>query len=332
MDFVSYTQFVGDIVEWARELPKDFDLIVAIPRSGLLPASILSYQLNLPLTTIDLYANHDQLLKTGLYTLPVGGRSCIEKVLVIDDIGLSGREIERAKAQLAGKTDVHISYGAVYNQSHPKKVRNLDYFYTTKQNRTIGEWNVMRNKYYLARCCMDIDGVLCRDPTREEDSNEEKYLDFITHVPLASKPSFRVKYLVTGRLERYREPTERWLADNGIVYDQLIMMPLPDKETKARLGNAPRYKADFYRASGAAIFIESNDSEARRIMRYAKRPVLCTDTMTLYQDWVTDTGRVIARRGRRLVSRVVRKSRRSIMRMLQGPGSRSRPGTARRWP
>ena len=53
MNYRSVSDLNLDIKQWITELPNDFDLIVGIPRSGLLVANILSLYLNLPLTDVD---------------------------------------------------------------------------------------------------------------------------------------------------------------------------------------------------------------------------------------------------------------------------------------
>lgn len=64
---------------------------------------------------------------------------------------------------------------------------------------------------------VDIDGVLCSEGGSYED---RKKISF-------DMPNDGVIVLYTARLECDREITERWLADNGVRYDALIMHKLP---------------------------------------------------------------------------------------------------------
>lgn len=45
------------ILQHLSILPRDFDLIVGVPRSGMFPANLLALYLNLPVTDIDSFRN-----------------------------------------------------------------------------------------------------------------------------------------------------------------------------------------------------------------------------------------------------------------------------------
>lgn len=51
---------------------------------------------------------------------------------------------------------------------------------------------------------MDIDGVLCADPTPEENDDGEKYRHFLLNTPPLFIPKVTIGTLVTSRLEKYR--------------------------------------------------------------------------------------------------------------------------------
>ena len=71
---------------------------------------------------------------------------------------------------------------------------------------------------------MDFDGVLCRDPTEEENDDGDKYRYFIANVEPIFKPSVEIGWIVTSRLEKYRDLTENWLKKKvKIVFLQLII-------------------------------------------------------------------------------------------------------------
>lgn len=53
MNYRSIVDLNSDIKKWISELPNDLDLIVGIPRSGLLVANLLALHLNLPLTDVE---------------------------------------------------------------------------------------------------------------------------------------------------------------------------------------------------------------------------------------------------------------------------------------
>ena len=53
MNYRSIAQLSDQLVAWSRELPPDLDLVVGLPRSGLLAANILALYRNLPVADLD---------------------------------------------------------------------------------------------------------------------------------------------------------------------------------------------------------------------------------------------------------------------------------------
>jgi uncharacterized HAD superfamily protein len=138
---------------------------------------------------------------------------------------------------------------------------------------------------FLAQCCVDIDGVLCLDPTEAENDDGPAYEKFLSEALPLFGPTRKIGWLVTSRLEKYRALTEAWLAKHGIQYDKLIMLDLPSKAERQRLGVHGSFKADFYRKSDAILFIESEHQQALKIAELSGKPVLCVEThLVTYPD------------------------------------------------
>jgi len=131
----------------------------------------------------------------------------------------------------------------------------------------------------LAQSCVDIDGVLCRDPSEAENDDGPEYARFLADVQPRFVPSVRIRYLVTCRLEKYRSLTEEWLSRHGIGYDRLVMMDLPTKAARVASGSHATFKASVYRRTDTQLFIESSREQADDIARLSGGDVLCTDTM-----------------------------------------------------
>jgi len=106
----------------------------------------------------------------------------------------------------------------------------------------------------------------------------DKYRQFISTVNPLVVPTKTIGWLVTCRLEKYRELTEKWRKKHGIRYNHLMMMDLPDKDTRIALGTHPDFKAKVYKITNAALFIESSYSQAQEIARRAGKTVFCTET------------------------------------------------------
>jgi hypoxanthine phosphoribosyltransferase len=53
MDFISYNQLVKDVRAFCGQLPK-VDCVIGVPRSGMLVASLIALNLNIPLSVPEL--------------------------------------------------------------------------------------------------------------------------------------------------------------------------------------------------------------------------------------------------------------------------------------
>lgn len=277
MNYRSISDLNEDIKQWIPELPNDLDLIVGIPRSGLLVANLLALHLNLPLTDVEglyegrIFQSGPRLDSISTNVLPKG-----TKILVVDDSVYSGTQMKKIKSQLADlKNFYQISYGAVYVS--PEGPKYVNFWYKNVDPPRVFEWNVMHHSI-LAYSCVDIDGVLCRDPSPQENDDGDKYRQFISTVNPLVVPSKTVGWLVTCRLEKYRKLTEKWLNKHDIKYNHLIMMDLPDKETRIALGTHADFKAKVYKTTNAALFIESSYDQAQEIARCTGKTILCTET------------------------------------------------------
>ncbi|WP_321168794.1 orotate phosphoribosyltransferase [Halorubrum salsamenti] len=199
-----------------------------------------------------------------------------DSVFVVDDSVLTGGQMSETRERVAEHDfPFDTTFGAVYISSRGH--RYVDYWSETVSSPRIFEWNILHHTR-LTDFCVDIDGVLCRDPTPEENDDGRNYREFLRTVEPNVTPKRPIGWLVTSRLEKYRPETERWLDKHGIEYDTLVMMDLPDMETRQKRGNYGQYKADAYDSADADLFIESNPSQAAEICRKTNRPVFCYDT------------------------------------------------------
>ncbi len=79
-------------------IPRDFDLIVGIPRSGMLPANLLALYLNKPYTDINSFLN-GHIYKSGARSQFFDIKD-FKKILVVDDSIASGAAMEKCKRAL----------------------------------------------------------------------------------------------------------------------------------------------------------------------------------------------------------------------------------------
>ncbi len=168
-----------------------------------------------------------------------------------------------------------IFYGAVYVT--PLGTKEVDFWYEIVNPPRVFEWNIMHHNILL-NSCVDLDGVLCRDPRPEEDDDGPRYKEFIKNAEPLVIPTKTIGWIVTCRLEKYRKLTEEWLKKHGIKYKHLVMLDLPDKETRQKLRIHARYKAQVYKSTGAELFIESSKDQSIEIARLSRKPVFCFET------------------------------------------------------
>jgi uncharacterized HAD superfamily protein/adenine/guanine phosphoribosyltransferase-like PRPP-binding protein len=278
MHYRSISDMNDTIVSNLHRLPRDIDLVVGVPRSGVLAGTLVSLAANIPMTDLDSF------LEGRVYTSGITKRRAaldrkvadMRKVLVIDDSIAGGNAMRDARARIeAAGIEGDFIYAAVFGlePKHPE----TDLVFEVVRHPRMFQWNFMHHKF-LAQCCVDIDGVLCLDPTEAENDDGPAYEKFLSEARPLHAPTHRIGWLVTSRLEKYRALTEAWLARNGIQYDQLIMLDLPSKAERQRLGAHGSFKADFYRKSDAILFIESEHAQALKITELSGKPVLCVET------------------------------------------------------
>lgn len=282
MNYKSFADLSQDIKSNLHKVPRDVSLIVGIPRSGLLAANLFAVYLNLPLTDIDSFMN-GKLLNTGFRGKSYEKDAFKGKILIVDDSIYSGKalkQVQQKLKELPATKDLDIIYCCVY--VYPNVTDMVDIPLVQLDMPRVFEWNIFHHKV-LENACVDIDGVLCVDPTNEENDDGENYLNFLLNASPYIIPKVKINTLVTTRLEKYRPNTEAWLKKHGIQYDELVMMDLPDKATRMKMNNRGEYKAEaFKQRKHCTIFIESERRQAQTIFELSGKTVYCVDTNEMY--------------------------------------------------
>lgn len=261
-------------------IPRDFDLIVGVPRSGMLPANLLSLYLNRPYTDIHSFMN-GHIYKAGARGQFFDIKQ-FKTILVVDDSVASGAALQECKENLKDlASQFDIKYCAVY--VIPGKEKTVDYYFETVPLPRYFQWNIL-NHTTLEKACFDIDGVLCADPLPEQNDDGEKYIDFILNAPPLFIPGSKIGTIVTSRLEKYRKETETWLKANNVKYNDLVMLDLPDMAARQKANNHGGHKAKAYMAKPYVLFVESELTQAIQINKIAKKPVLCTANFEMIFD------------------------------------------------
>lgn len=280
MNYRNIRQLNDIILKRLSIIPRDIDLIVGVPRSGMLPANLLALYLNKPYTDIHSFMN-GHIYKAGARGQFFDIKS-FKKILVVDDSVASGAALQECKENLkAFSADFDIKYCAVY--VIPGKEKSVDYFFESVPLPRYFQWNIL-NHTTLEKACFDIDGVLCADPSPEQNDDGPKYIDFILNAPPLFIPGSKIGTIVTSRLEKYRKETEYWLKENNVKYNELVMLDLPDMAARQKANNHGDHKARAYMAKPYVLFVESDLTQSIQINRIAKKPVLCTENFEMIFD------------------------------------------------
>lgn len=299
-----------------NKIPNDVDLIVGIPRSGILPATILSLYLNLPLTDIESLTD-GKILSCGITKKKPSWIKNIDEartILIVEDSSSTGNSLLDAKKKLSSLPFFDkIIFLTIYVTDATKSLTDL-YFEICEGPRMF-EWNYLHHTR-LDRVCFDIDGVLCVDPSESENDDGELYKNFIRNAPVRVVPTFKIGYLITSRLEKYREDTEFWLKKNGIKYDKLIMMQFSSKEERLKSGSHGTFKGENYKKiKNSYLFVESDAKQAEEIAKISGKTVFCTENQKIYeesslsrtkQEFKTKIKEIIPYNTRQLLKKIIR--------------------------
>lgn len=288
MNYRSYGDLSHDIsAQLGRLQAGNFDLIVGIPRSGMVPAYMISAMLNLACTDLDTFIANGTPGKGMTRKLRSESTSLWEasRVLLVDDSLNSGASLKIALERIPAACRCEITTCVIY--ANPAPVIGVDMYLKELEHPRMFQWNMFHHPA-LADSCLDIDGVLCLDPTAEQNDDGPIYREFLSNAPALHLPTYRVHSLVTNRLEKYRPETQAWLARHGVEYDHLIMLDLPSKEERLRQNRHASHKADYYRQSGCRLFIESEVGQSTSITRLTGKPVYCVDSQQMMTpEWLT---------------------------------------------
>jgi hypoxanthine phosphoribosyltransferase len=259
-----------DIINNLYKIPHDIDLVIGIPRSGLMAGLIIANYLNIPCMDLNSFLQKIPP-KCGRYKMKHAQQKIISKVLVVDDVIGSGTELRIAKEALNPFTgDYKFVYLVVY--AHSNKFNSIDIYMEDCPTPRVFQWNLFNHPRY--KICWDMDGVICRNPTKEEMNNKIKYEKFLRNADPMIIPTMPISCIISGRLAKYKYLTEKWLRQYNIAYKNLILLDAPRDHAI--------HKADNFKAVGGDIFIESNERQAIKIAQLTNKIVFCTENQQFY--------------------------------------------------
>lgn len=277
MNYVTYGELISDSHKLAYKAPRDIAGVLGIPRSGMVPASIIAQELGVPLGSTDTFATTG-LMQSGDRLNWEGTGS--NKILVVDDSVYKGSAMIRAHEELSSVPNTTFISAALYvNPEHTYKV---DYFVREVRAPRLFAWNYLHHGI-IEHAFLDMDGILCVDPIApDRPDNLTDYEESLKVLAPLHIPKRKIKAIVTGRMAFRRNITEEWLAKNGVKYGELRMPPFKTVEER-KAYKAFRWKAEEYsRADDAQLFIESEPYDAEKIAILSGKPVLCPQAERIF--------------------------------------------------
>lgn len=249
------------IINSLEKIPESIDIIVGIPRSGLIISTLIAEYTAKPATDLQSYIfNQDNVKMSDASFAPKTDIINQKNVLLVDDGLGSGQSMANAKNLiLKYKPDTKITTLALFVE--PFAIDKCDIYFQVMQNQFM-PWSVLKRGVDCA--CCDIDGVLTEDVPSSFDDDGKKYINFLKNQRPKFRSARKIHTLVTGRLEKYRDITEEWLRQHNVQYGQLIMCQCNNNVERAQQ-DMGKFKAEVFKKSGLPLFIESDFREANVI-------------------------------------------------------------------
>jgi hypoxanthine phosphoribosyltransferase len=283
--FVTTAQLIADTQRLVARLSRDFDAVVGVARSGLLPATVAAIELHLPLYACGVL-DQGGLVHTGFgHRLAAPGEEP-HRILVLDDTAAFGKSMKLALQKIHTTwPNVQAATAVIY--STPEAIRHYDYVAASYPLPHYLEWNFV-NAWIAEAAGFDFDGILCEDIRPEDCDQGLRYEAALRYaVPKYVPSRAPVPLIATARLERYRSITEEWLTRHKVRWGRLVMGPWQDE--RERDEGWPRkvaeFKAQALRESGLNLFIESDPVQAEMIYRMTGIDVLCPAGGKVFSGW-----------------------------------------------
>lgn len=290
-DYVTTTKLVSDSLRLARYVPSDCIGIVGVARSGLIPASILATHLHLPLYELSLSdfktSPKVNLIKGGCRITEVYDNDISGRMFIVDDTVYNANTMDFLRS-IMPKNDL---LSAVYVR--PGKENSVDHYAKLLPAPHFLEWNLFNSDFvrgipntpFAGGIAFDFDGILCEDPISGQDRVHP--LDWLADLkPTGYCPrKSNIPLIITMRLEKWREKSDKWLKKYNIGYDNMKMVNCDNAELRDAnfMSYLEHHKAKCFKESDCFMMIESDPMQAQFISEYSGKPVLCPIEGKIYR-------------------------------------------------
>ncbi|MDR0899406.1 MAG: phosphoribosyltransferase [Lactobacillaceae bacterium] len=203
----------------ARLQSYNFDLIVGLPRRGMIPATLIGLFLNKPVVSFNELVADLASEKIGYRLREESAKSpkSYQNILLIDDSTNEGSAFQAAKEKLDEDTWNKITTMSIY--STKKGTNSVDLALEVLESPKIFEWNIMHKRVVLAVSSMRFEGIIASNAITGQWE-------------LITAPSYPIKVIVSELREKNRAEVEEFLETNHIQYEHLIMEVVSSKQLK----------------------------------------------------------------------------------------------------
>lgn len=294
--FITNSDLIYDTLRIIDKLPQ-IRGVIGIPRSGMIPASMLAVSLSVPLYSLEM----GRMVKLSAQEKFGGSRMFSHKdrldlpFLVVDDTSYTGSAMVETRKNLTKRyPELEFIFTAIYHEPCIYFLTNddgcdvLDIVNNELKFPHILEWNIF-NAHPTQLGIFDLDGVFCLDCTPEQDADEKLYVEWIKSVaPIKERIPriFQPMAICTARPEKYRDETESWLAKSGIGYSKLFMWEgskeQRDKNNRHR-ENVAEYKADRFKSFVGDVIAPN----ARMFRPYKSKPLFFIESCDIQSQLIS---------------------------------------------
>jgi orotate phosphoribosyltransferase len=272
LTLVTLDDLVACTNQWVRSFPETYDLIVGIPRSGLLVAAIIASKLGKPLTTPDCLREN----RTWMTKRAPGANGGFRKILLVDDAVSKGRELRGVVDGLREHGEFQIVKAALFVTAEGAPL--VDLYHKVISERVLFEWNLLHSK--KGDLAADLEGVICHEPPEGIDADEAAYRAWMANAKPYLIPLYDIEAILSDRLNRYRDVTEQWLAKHKVTYKKLILRDRP--AAKRSRGETAKYKGDELLSIKPEIYWAAQADAAQEIYNRTRVQTLAIDQMRLF--------------------------------------------------
>lgn len=275
MIYKTYENLSHDIRNHLPSLQaQKFDLIVGVPRSGMIPAYMIALYLNITCVDLNTFLSNGPVPigKTRKSTCSIASAHHAQRVLLVDDSIMSGREMRCAKAKVDAVYTGTVTTLAIY--SSLKNRSDIDLFLEYVPKPRAFEWNLF-HRSSIRHSCISLDALFCRPNESRVDS--ARILS--GELEPAFIPSYRIGHLLAEFPISLRNDIEALLERYGIRYGQVHWLP----DAMNTVEEIMAWKARTYGESGAKFAIEFNDRTAAEMATLAGKPVLAIGNSELFR-------------------------------------------------